>query len=163
MGATVFESAVVGGGAAARAPGAAPPTPAAVAELLRSLPGELRAEVAALDLARAGRALGYLEGWWTALRGQDAEPPSPGASLSRLEAIVGAGILRALRDDAAVVRLILEARAVGELFAECAPEAAEVRGRAERLEATASEYVIGLLGRRADAAWDEVLAARRRE
>ena len=126
-----------------------------VSDVVQMLPEPLRAELAALELARIGRALDYLEAWWAALLGPSAE----GRALdpARLDVLASSRFLAIAHEDATLTRFSLEARLVGEILPEREIEVNAARARIARLEASTTASVRALLEVRADAAWEKVL------
>jgi MoxR-like ATPase len=128
-----------------------------VADVVHAVPEGLRAELSGLELARIGRALAYLETWWTALVGNVER----GGELdtTRLETVARSRFLAIAHDDATLTRFSLEARLVGEILPERADEVNAMRARIAQLEASITSAVTALLHARADAKWSEVLGS----
>lgn len=124
---------------------------AAIAELLASMPEPLRSKAVALDMDRISRALAYLEAWWTALSRE--APADPDAREVHLKQLVSSRFFRVLLDESALVRFVLEARLIAELFPDRAPQAAALRARVDALQEGARRRVLDLVRARADAAW----------
>jgi MoxR-like ATPase len=137
---------------------------AAVAALLRGLDDKTRAGLCELDLARGAEQVAYLESWWAVLAGA----PGPSAAsvadaVSRVEAVVGSGFLRVVRDEAALAHIALEARQLADTFPACAPAVEKLAARAAHLEDVCTARLVDLISRRADAAWSGVLKRARPE
>ncbi|MCB9597371.1 MAG: AAA family ATPase [Sandaracinaceae bacterium] len=126
-------------------------TAADIADVLRGLDARARDAVIAADLARIEGGVAILEGWWARLTSADEEP------LTKLERVVGSGYLRVVRDDAAPLRLAMEAERLAEVFPSCEADAATLRGRVQRLDAESTEVLVGLLSKRSDAEWRDTL------
>jgi MoxR-like ATPase len=112
-----------------------------VAAVIEALPFEIKTEIARVDLARLGRAVDYLERWWTELEGG---PP---------EALAKSQLLEVLWEDQALARFSVEARLLEEILPAARDGAKELRGRLERLNERAHAASVAVLEQRADADW----------
>ncbi len=133
---------------------------------LADLPAELRAEVIALDVARVERAVSLVERWWAEL-GPAAETALSSGSATligtALPTLAGSRFFHVTRDEGALLRFAIEARVIGEVFAEAAPATEALRARIEAVEAESSRVLVALQRGRSDAGWTALLdtAARR--
>ncbi len=128
---------------------------AALAALVRELPETAAREVAAIDLARLERSIGYLERWGAelfALRGKAEE---------RIHAYASAGYFHVLTDDQALLRLALEIEIVGDVFPFVRPELDAKLGRVRALESAATTALREVLAERAGDAWAGILGKKR--
>ncbi len=133
---------------------------------LADLPAELRAEVVALDVARVERAVSLVERWWAEL-GPAAETALSSGSATligtALPTLAGSRFFHVTRDEGALLRFAIEARVIGEVFAEAAAATDALRARIEAVEAESSRVLVALQRGRSDAGWTTLLdtAARR--
>ena len=124
---------------------------AALHEIAGSLPPELAAEVAQVDLDRLGATVTFLEKWYESARVSGADGTSP------VDKLVASGFFSVAFDEQALLRTALEARVVSDVFPERAPDVAKLRERLEALRDRAHGELEGLLQQRADSAWAAVL------
>ena len=124
---------------------------AAIAAACGKLPDSVRGQVVAGDLARIGRALDYLERFWSHLEG------TAGGSEARLREIVQSRFFDLLWDEGAATRFALEARNVAEVFPAHVAEVDAMRRRIDVLDEKTRTAVTELFRRRSDAAWAQAL------
>jgi hypothetical protein len=128
-----------------------------IAALLAEIPEPLRGRVVSLDVERIAKAVAYLETWWERL--SHAPLPEPSHADAHLKELVKSRFFDVLLDESALVRFVLEARLVSELFPDRAAEVAAIRARVDSLQERARQRVLDLVRARADAAWAGTLAA----
>lgn len=125
----------------------------AMTQLLARLPQELRAQAAATDLGRIGRAVTYLDRWWEALCAGEM------SAKERLDHVVRSRFFEVMWDDLALARFSLELSLVERVFAGEARGARELIERIEILESRTRRGAQALLRARTDEAWAAALAA----
>jgi hypothetical protein len=132
----------------------------ALASLLNQIPEPLRAEVLELDFMRLERAASYLEAWWRLLEDAGSRgAPLPLSPEERLRAIIKSGFFKVLLEESALVRFVLEAKLLADLFPSVSPRADALRARVDDLGERARQHVFDLFRRRSDAAWRSALGA----
>ncbi len=134
--------------------GAAPsPAEAAavIATLCARLPDGVRGRVVEADLARIGRALDYLDRFWTSLMAL------PGDDEARVRTIVESRFFDILWDESALTRFALEARVVADVFPGHAEAIEVARRRLDALDESTRAALTDLFRRRSDAAWAATL------
>lgn len=137
---------------------------AGLVSLLAELPKDARASVVRHDFDRLERAATYLERWWQRLDGGAPDAAAPGDAGATpdervLKAIVRSKFFAVLLDEAAIVRFMLEAKLLAELFPDQAGRAEALRARLHDLQERARRRTFQLFKRRADAAWSSTLRA----
>ncbi len=127
-----------------------------VRETLRALDDVPKARVIDLDLSRAERSVERLENWWKTLT-KAGEGQDQARDVAVLEAVVQSGFLRAVRGDAEPLRLVTEIDHLSEVFPEGRERGAALRQRLVDLDNRSTKMLVGLLQRKADAAWSGAL------
>ncbi len=125
-------------------------------QTLRTLDESLQSRVTQLDLARIGRGVAMLEGWWAALRQSPADETP--RSVAVLEAVVQSGYLRAVRADAEPLRLSTELLHIAEVFPSSQEQGRTLRQRLRVLDTESTTVMVQLLESQADQAWSAALA-----
>lgn len=126
----------------------------AVLKLVRSIPPDLAAKIAAIDLERLTATATYLEEWWKQL---ESAAGKTGSGLALFESVVQSGFLRALRSEAVLLALPREARDISEIFPNREQAAREVAGRIEALDAACTGSLIQQLQGKVDESWAALL------
>jgi hypothetical protein len=126
---------------------------AALHEIARSLPADVGASVAKLDLARLDTTTAFLERWYATATAE------AGSAQDKLEKLVASGFFGVAFDEQAILRTALESRVVGDVFPERRADVDVIHGRLEALRDRVHGELEGLLQRRADEAWAAVLAS----
>ncbi|UQA62032.1 AAA family ATPase [Polyangium aurulentum] len=136
----------------------AAPSPAeaasAVAMLCARLPDGVRGRVVDADLARIGRALDYLERFWSSLM------TLPGDDEARVRTIVESRFFDILWDESALTRFALEARVVVDIFPGHGEAVEVVKKRLDALDESTRAALTDLFRRRSNAAWAVTLRDR---
>ena len=127
-----------------------------VRDTLRALDDGPKARVIDLDLSRAERNVERLEHWWKSLTKAGDSDDGP-RDVAVLEAVVRSGFLRAVRGDAEPLRLVTEIDHLSEVFPEGRERGAALRQRLVDLDQRSTKMLVGLLQRKADAAWSSAL------
>ena len=133
---------------------------AGVASFIGALPDDLRHEIVELDLARVGRAVSFVEGWWRILA-KDAEAATAAGAVANigaaLRALAESKFFHVTRDEGALLRFALESRVVGDVFPEALERAVAMRARIDAIEADSSRMLGALRRGRADVEWTMLL------
>lgn len=127
-----------------------------VRETLRALDDGPKARVIDLDLSRVERNVARLESWWKSLTDAAKDGDAP-RDVAVLEAVVQSGFLRAVRGDAEPLRVVTEIDHLSEVFPEGQERGAQLRQRLVELDKRSTQMLVGLLQRKADAAWASAL------
>jgi MoxR-like ATPase len=123
----------------------------ALHEVARSVPADVAAAVAKLDIERLEIMTTFLERWYESASGD-------GSPQEKLERLVASGFFGVAFDEQALLRTALEARVVGDVFPERKADADSLRARLEALRDRVHTGLEGLLQKRADEAWAAVLS-----
>jgi MoxR-like ATPase len=144
------------------ATGSAAELASGVTAFIGELPHDLRAEIVALDLARVGRAVSLVEGWWQSLAAE-ANGAVSAKNATRVEKAVAtlaaSKFFHVTRDEGALLRFALESRVIGDVFSETADQVSAMRARIDAVEADSSRALGALRKERSDAAWSELLGS----
>ncbi len=124
----------------------------ALHEVARSVPAEIAAAVAKLDIERLETMTAFLERWYESASGDGGSPQD------KLERLVASGFFGVAFDEQALLRTALEARVVGDVFPDRKADADSLRTRLEALRDRVHADLEGLLQKRADEAWAAVLS-----
>lgn len=127
---------------------------------LAGLPDGLRAEVVALDVARVERAVSLVERWWGEIRAlaESALASGDAAAIGEaLTTLAASRFFHVTRDEGTLLRFAIEARLIGEVFAEAGAATEALRARIEAVEAESSRALVALRRGRSDAGWTELL------
>ncbi len=114
-----------------------------VAEVVAGLDDETKARVSVVDVARATRAVRYLEGWVSALEGKSIDVVAE----SRLFGIIW--------DEAALTRFGMEARLVGEVLPDTEPATSKLQSDIDALTVRAHKLGVGLLDGVSESIWKQ--------
>jgi MoxR-like ATPase len=114
----------------------------------------LREEIVAHDLARANRAIRFLEDWW-----QSLAPKQLGqATTQESDALADSGLLEIVWGESALARFALEMHLLEQLIPESSRKAAKLQKRIALLQAAIREAGLGIADTHARSAWSRAVS-----